>query len=121
MDEVNVIGNRAFFWYRIYLGVLAILYLGVTILGITLAVLQPETADHDRATLLFVSILYAVLGSIFLILTIIALFLPIKPFNWVVGIVMIAIGMTSCLFLPFLIPLLVYWIKPETKAFFGRT
>jgi hypothetical protein len=33
---------------------------------------------------------------------------------------MMAIGMTSCCFLPFLIPLLIYWLKPETKAYFGR-
>ena len=121
MNEVNETGRKAFFWYRVYLGVLALLYLAVTVLGIVLAVMQPETQDHDRETLLMASILYAVLGSVFLVITVIALFLPVKPYNWIVGLVMIAIGMTSCIFIPFLIPLFVYWINPETKAFFGRT
>jgi Na+/pantothenate symporter len=65
-------------------------------------------------------IFYAVLGVIFFIIFAVALVLPRKPYNWIVGIVMMALGMTSCCFLPFLIPLLIYWIKPETKAYFGR-
>ena len=121
MNEVNRIGPRAYFWYRIYLSVLAFLYLAVTVLGIVLAAMQPETQDHDRETLLIASIVYAVLGSVFFVISIVALFLPVKSYNWIAGLVMIAIGMTTCIFIPFLIPLLVYWIKPETKAFFGRT
>lgn len=121
MNEVNEIGQRAYFWYRIYLGVLAVLYLAVTVLGVVLALLKPETADHDRETLFMVSILYAVIGAVLFMISLIALSLPVKPYNWLIGLVMIVLGMTSCLFLPFLIPLFVYWMKPETKAFFGRT
>ena len=40
---------------------------------------------------------------------------------WVYDIVLIAIGLTSCLTIPAAVPLLIYWIKPETKAYFGRT
>jgi hypothetical protein len=29
--------------------------------------------------------------------------------------------MTSACFLPACIPLLIYWIKPDVKAYFGRT
>ena len=35
--------------------------------------------------------------------------------------VLIAIGLTSCLTIPAALPLLLYWIKPEAKAWFGRT
>jgi hypothetical protein len=29
--------------------------------------------------------------------------------------------MTSVCCIPACVPLLIYWIKPETKAYFGRT
>jgi hypothetical protein len=34
--------------------------------------------------------------------------------------VLICIGMNSCCLLPASIPLLIFWIKPETKTYFGR-
>jgi hypothetical protein len=33
--------------------------------------------------------------------------------------VIICLGMTSACFLPVCIPLLIFWIKPETKLYFG--
>lgn len=60
------------------------------------------------------------IGIIFFLIFAVALFLPPKPYNWIVGNVMMAIGMTSCYFIPFLVLLPIYWVKPETKAFFGR-
>jgi hypothetical protein len=60
------------------------------------------------------------LGAALAVVFAVALFLPRRRWNWIVGIVIIALGMTSCCFAPFLIPLIVYWVKPETKAYFGR-
>lgn len=45
--------------------------------------------------------------------------LPLKPWAWIVGLVAIAIGVTGCTVV-FAIPLLVYWMKPVTRAAFGR-
>ena len=36
---------------------------------------------------------------------------------WVYGIVVIALGIATCYFFPFSIPLLIFWIKPEVKAY----
>jgi hypothetical protein len=70
--------------------------------------------------MLIMGVIYAILGVVFGIVFLVALFLPAKPFNWIVGIVVIALGMTSCCLWPALIPMLIFWVKPETKAFFGR-
>ncbi|MDH3492868.1 MAG: hypothetical protein OEM82_04915, partial [Acidobacteriota bacterium] len=67
-----------------------------------------------------VGIIYFVLGLAFAAVYGIALVLPRKPFNWIYGIVMIAIGLTSCCLLPATVPLFLFWLKPETKRFFGR-
>lgn len=117
---MNEIGRKSFFWYRIYCATLVLLYLALTVFGVILLVLQPRTRDYRPEELMIMGAIYAVLGAIFFLAFAVALFLPAKPYNWIVGIVMMAIGMTSCCFIPFLIPLFIYWLKPETQAFFGR-
>ena len=48
-------------------------------------------------------------------------FLPRKPWVWIYDLVIICIGMGSCCILPASVALLIYWIKPEAKAWFGWT
>lgn len=98
-----------------------VLYAAVAVLGIVLLVVKPDTRQYDQTEIVMVGGIYAALGAVFFIIFAAALFLPPKPYNWIVGIVLICLGMTSCCFLPICVPLLIYWIKPETKAFFGRT
>ena len=118
---INETGRKTFFWYRVYLAVLVFLYLALTVFGLYLALGQPlQTREYDAQELMLMGIIYAILGAIFFLAFAIALFLPPKPYNWIVGIVMMAIGMTSCCFIPFVVPLFIFWLKPETKAFFGR-
>lgn len=117
---MNELGRKVFFWYRVYCAVLLFLYLAVTIFGIGLAVLRPETGEYRSEEIFIMGVVYAVAGAVFAVAFTIAILLPPKPYNWIVGIVAIAIGMTSCCFVPVCVPLLIYWIKPETKAFFGR-
>lgn len=117
---MNETGRKTFFWYRVYCAVLSLLYLATIVLGVFLLIYQPPTREYDSQQIVIVSVAYIIFGAIFLIASTIALFLPPKPYNWIVGIVMLAIGMTSCCFLPAVVPLFIYWMKPETKAFFGR-
>ena len=117
---MNETGRKTFVWYRVYIAVLALLYLAVTVFGSTLAVMRPETRDHSPQEIVLMGVVYAAVGVVLFLAYAIALFLPAKPYNWVVGIVMMAISMSSCCFLPFAIPLLIYWLKPETRAYFGR-
>ena len=116
----NETGRKTFFWYRVYCGVMVALYLLTIALGVFLAVAQPDTREYNSEETLVMGIIYAVVGAIFFLVFAVALFLPRKSYNWIVGIVMMALGLTSCCFVPFLVPLLIYWLKPETKAYFGR-
>jgi drug/metabolite transporter (DMT)-like permease len=117
---MNEIGRKTFFWYRVYCAAMAALYFGLTIMGLVLAVMQPDTREYEREEVLIMGIIYAIVGMVFFVVYAVALFLPPRPYNWVVGFVMMAIGMTSCCFIPAVIPLLIFWIKPETQQFFGR-
>jgi len=117
---MNEIGRKTFLWYRVYCAAMVVLYLALTVVGVVLAVVQPDTREYDRDEVLVMGIIYAVVGAVFFLVFAVALFLPPKPYNWIVGFVMMAIGMTSCCCLPAVIPLLIFWIKPETQQFFGR-
>jgi hypothetical protein len=114
------LGRKTFFWYRMYCGLMTLLYLSVAVIGIVLAAAAPETSEYSAEETMVMGIVYGLLGAVFFIVYLVALMLPPKPYNWVVGIVMIAVGMTSCCLWPAVIPLLIYWIKPETKSFLGR-
>jgi Na+/pantothenate symporter len=64
-------------------------------------------------------VIYIILGSITAVLSSIALFSPRKPWSWVLGVVLLAIGIVGICFLPSLL-MLIFWTKPETRAYFGR-
>ncbi len=50
---------------------------------------------------------------------VIAPYLRPQPWVWVYGMVMICLGTTSCCLIPACVPLLIFWIKQETKDYFG--
>lgn len=43
------------------------------------------------------------------------------PWLWTYDLVIICLGMTSTCILPASIPLLIFWLKPETKRYFGKS
>ena len=113
-------GRKAFFWYRVYCVVMAFLCLAVAGLGVFMASVPMGGPKRDEEQLLIMGVAYAALGIIFFFLYAVAALLPPKPYNWIVGIVIIALGMASCCTWPAAIPLLIFWVKPETQEFLGR-
>ena len=113
-------GENTFFWYRMYCGSLALLYASLAVFGGFMAYLQPDTREYSSNETMIIGLMYALGGAVFFVVFLVATLLPAKPYNWIVGVIMIGIGMTSCFMWPAVIPLLIYWIKPETRSFFGR-
>ena len=64
-------------------------------------------------------ILLVLFGPPFAIAFGLGIFWDEKPWHWVYGIVLICISLTSCCCFPVSIPLLIYWLKPETKSYFN--
>ncbi len=99
-------------WYRTYAAIAALAY-GAGLAGwgwMTFAgregVIPPPGV---------VGVVAAVLAAFFAVATLV----PHRPWGWTVGLVAIALGLVSCAGL-LAIPLLVFWVKPETKAAFRR-
>ena len=123
----NRLGGKVFIWYRVFCGVVALSSLFWAVLGL-IAIFgsssQPTVKEqHDSFN---GGLMFVVLGLLFFVPYIVALILPRKPFHWVLGIILIAfnlipLGFSSCILLPSAIALLIFWLKPETKTYFGRS
>ncbi len=104
-------------WYRIYALAVVALYASIFVLW---QFWVPSAADGDMTvadatSLMLLGIFGLVFGAFFLL----AAFVPYKPWGWTVGLVAICLGLSSCLIVV-TIPLLIHWMKPATKAAFGR-
>ncbi len=104
-------------WYRAYAASMAMLYLVTCGVG-TMMLFQIDQGiadDGGRAAGVLVLCVSLVLVALYTFASIV----PLKPWGWVVGLVAIAIGVTGCTIV-FALPLLLQWVKPITKAAFGR-
>lgn len=107
-------------WFLVYCGVLCFLYLGVVAIGIVFLSLDPAQLDQSRMEALVLGGLFTVVGAACLVASALPFFLPRRPWVWIYDLVIICMGMTSACFLPASIPLLIFWMKPEVKTWFGR-
>lgn len=107
-------------WFKVYAAALALLYALCVIGGIALLIIPPDWLDSERGELVFPGIIFVVMGLPFCALFVAGIFLPPRPWVWIFDLVLIAIGFGSCCILPASIALLIFWIRPETRAYFGR-
>jgi len=109
------------YWYVAYCIAMALLYFGVIALGGVFYGMADAIAAEDpemsAAEARVMGVLFVVICLPLFLLYAVAPFLPKGKFARILGIVNIAIGMTSACCLPAAIPLLIFWIKPELKAF----
>ena len=107
-------------WFVAYCVVMALLYLLVALMGAGLLIVGVAAPGKDSAQVFGQGIATLIVGLIFTVPYAIGPFVKGKSWGWVYGIVLIAIGMTSCCLWPITIPLLIQWIKPEMKRMFGH-
>jgi hypothetical protein len=111
-------------WYWAYCGAMALLYLACVAGGVLMIVFRESIAaaePRDSPTLWLVyGLALIAVGAVLAAVYLAAFFLPARRWAWVYHLVLIAFGLTSCCCLPASIPLLIFWIKPETQAHFGR-
>jgi multidrug transporter EmrE-like cation transporter len=113
-------------WFKVYAGAMALLCLGMFIGGIAILNIpadgfDPEApfGDDERLGLLLYGWGFTLFGLPLTALFAAGLFAKPTRFWWIVGIVLIALGLTSVCCLPFSIPLLLFWLKPDVKEWFN--
>lgn len=110
-------------WYKAYCILMILVYAVCGVLGMLMLTFQPQLAaalpKAKPSELLTQSFVMLGIGVPFSVIFLIALFLPDNPRTWTFHIVLICVGLMSCCFWPASIPLLIFWMKPETKKYFG--
>lgn len=127
MDALPPSNPPVLTWFRVYAGGLTFIYFAlIAVLTLTYFYGFPRgfsEKDLNGMPPWVFQIYWFVLIAVCLVLGIaflVSFFLPRKPWAWVYDLVLICIGFTSACCLPACIPLLIYWLKPEAKAYFGK-
>jgi hypothetical protein len=97
-------------WYRIYAVTTPLFYL----LAFALWQLRVPAIGDDRTFHLGIAAI-VVLTALFAV----AAMVPYKPWGWTFALIAIGIGLPTCL-APFALPLILFWLRPETRAAFCR-
>jgi hypothetical protein len=108
---------KVVFWFRVYAAFMAAIYGLVAVAGIVLMALSPSL---DDPVLMILAPVYIVLGLVFGLAYALAFAFKPSPLSWVYDIVLICIGFGGCPTVAAAIPLLIFWIRPETRRYFGR-
>ncbi len=108
-------------WFKVYCGFMAFLYFLVFLLGFVFLVVPAEDLDMAVGENLIAAGIFFVLGLPLMACYLVGIFLGPKSWVWVYDLVLICIGLTSCITMVVCIPLLIHWMKPELKAYYGRT
>lgn len=111
-------------WFKVYAGLLCFIYAVMVAIGVALLAAPRFIPFNDPdlpATAVYIyGAIFALLGGLFLVVCALPFFLRPRPWVWVYDLVIIGLGMTSACFLPFSVILLIFWLKPETKRYFGK-
>ena len=116
---LNVAAPPAFNWFVAYCILMALGYLTLVVVGIVYLFVEPER-DMSAAEQRVMGVVFIIMGLAFCVPYAAAPFLPRSSWVWVFGLVLICIGLGSLCCLPICIPLLLAWMKPEMKAYYGR-
>ena len=106
-------------WYVAFCAAMAVMWLGLVILGLNFILSGPPNQEMSPGDARVMGIIFIVLGAALMAPYVAAPFLPRRKWAWVLGIVLIVLSMTGTCCLPAAVPLLIFWVKPETKAFFN--
>jgi hypothetical protein len=106
-------------WFVAYSIFMALLYAFTALMGIFFLFMEPDAEMSAEEAKIMGSVMIA-MGLLFCVPYAAAPFLPRQSWVWILGLVLICIGLTSACCLPACVPLLIFWLKPEMKAFYGR-
>lgn len=124
MDEMiaKPTAPPVYMWYKVYCIAMVVMFLFVVGAGLFFLLGGSFIAKNaeDRTTFMILGPIYIIMGLVLLAPFAVAPFLSPTPWVWIYGLVLICLGMTSSCCLPACIPLLIYWIKPDVKKYFGR-
>lgn len=111
------------FWFKVYTGAVAFMFFLMVVLGLGMIGLsfrnELSTEASDAGVFAMVGGIYLIIGLAFMIASLVPFFVQNDSWVWVYNLVLICLGMTSCTIV-FSIPLLIFWIREDNRAYYGR-
>lgn len=107
-------------WFKVYASFLCFLYLAVAAGSLYLFRAEPSQLQMSATEARIMGVIFLAMGLALFAACLVPLVLSARPWLWTYDLVIICLGMTSACFLPACIPLLLFWLKPETKRWFGK-
>lgn len=112
-------------WFLVYAGILLVLYLMVAALSIVFFSIDSAELDKElelpRGGGRMMGVVFLVMGLGLAGVCAVPFLVEPRGWVWTYDLVVICLGLTSACFWPICIPLLIYWLNPETKAYFGKS
>jgi len=109
-------------WYRRYCAVVASAYAFASLAsgGIFQGRTRlAEATDQAPSVFIVFAVLWALVMLFLALVHVAALLTPRAPYAWKVHAVIIGLGMTTLVLWPISMPLLYFWLKRETRVWFG--
>jgi len=107
-------------WFKAYSALFAALYLAFAGCSLIFFLAEPSEFETTKRGAILMGLLLLLMGLGLAATFVLPFFLEPRPWVWIYDLVLICIGLTSPCCMPASIPLLIYWLKPEVKAYFGR-
>ena len=107
-------------WFKVYSALFAALYLACAGCSLIFFLVEPSQLDTTKEGAIFVGVMLLLMGLGLAAAFVLPFLLKPRPWVWIYDLVLICVGLTSPCCMPASIPLLIYWLKPEAKAYFGR-
>ena len=108
-------------WFKVYAGALCVTYVAVAAFSIVFFAVSPHELEMPAVQAHVTGALLLAMGVVLSAACLVPLVAPRRPWLWTYDLVVICLGLTSVCCMLASIPLLIFWLKPETKAWFGRS
>jgi hypothetical protein len=106
-------------WFKVYCGILGFIYFCVAAASLIFFFAPPGEMDRSEARIM--GVVFLAMGLLLFAVCVLPFFVAPRPWVWGYGMGLICLGMTSACFLPVCVPLLIFWIKPEARRYFGKS
>ena len=110
---------RVILWFKVYTAFLAFIYLSCACASLIFLFVDPVELEMDAVVARALGAVLLVMGLSLFAACLVPLIARPRPWVWIYDLIIICLGMTSACFWPAVIPLLIFWLKPETKRHFA--
>ncbi|QIF00154.1 hypothetical protein [Roseimicrobium sp. ORNL1] len=119
MPARTTVFPRVVLWFRVYGWFMVAYSLGIAALSLVFFLMSPEDLDMTRGEAVVLGSILLAMGVIFAVAHVPPLVSAPRPWSWVYSLVIICLGLSSCAVVA-CVPLLIFWLKPEVKAYYGK-